>query len=137
MSEDRPEGAVLKVVGESDVSHARRLAFNLATRIGFGRSAVHRLATAVSELGNNLVFHTTSGGQVSLNPLYCGGRWGIELVVEDTGPGIADIELAMTDGYSTNRGLGGGLPGSRRLMDEFDIESALGRGTRVVARLWQ
>jgi serine/threonine-protein kinase RsbT len=58
-------------------------------------------------------------------------------VVAHTGPGIADIELEMTDGYSTNRGLGGGLPGSRRLMDEFDIESALGRGTRVVARLWQ
>ncbi|HYI72777.1 MAG TPA: anti-sigma regulatory factor [Skermanella sp.] len=137
MSEGQPQGAVVKVAVESDVSHARRLAFDLASRIGFGRPAIHRLATVVSELGNNLVFHTTGGGQVSLNPLHHGGRWGIELVVEDAGPGIADLALAMTDGYSTNRGLGGGLPGSRRLMDEFEIESAPGRGTRVVARLWR
>jgi serine/threonine-protein kinase RsbT len=127
----------LVVIRECDVSHARILATEMGARIGFSSPQLYRLATAVSELGNNLVFHATHGGRITLTPVVIGQRRGIEVVAEDDGPGIADIALAMTDGFTTNNGLGGGLPGSRRLMDEFAIVSTFGRGTRVVARLWQ
>ena len=131
-----PSPLTVDVVRESDVFYARELAADMAIRIGFGRTLVYRLATAVSELGNNLVDHTQSGGRVSLQALSKGGRQGIEIVVEDDGPGIDDTEMAMTDGFSSNRGLGSGLPGCRRLMDEFTLESVVGQGTRVTARLW-
>jgi serine/threonine-protein kinase RsbT len=124
------------VVREADVFYARELAADMAIRIGFGRTAVYRLVTAVSELGNNLVDHTPAGGRVSLKALSGSGLQGIEVVVEDDGPGIEDTKMAMTDGFSSNRGLGSGLPGSRRLMDEFALDSVVGRGTRVTARLW-
>jgi serine/threonine-protein kinase RsbT len=124
------------VAGEFDVFHARTLAAQIATRIGFSRPAVYRLATTVSELGNNLVAHTPAGGRISLTPVSRDGVQGIEVVVEDDGPGIGDTEMAMTDGFSSNRGLGSGLPGCRRLMDEFALESSIGHGTRVTACLW-
>jgi serine/threonine-protein kinase RsbT len=127
----------LTVLRECDVSHARILATEMGGRIGFSSSQLYRLATAVSELGNNLVFHATRGGRLTLTPLVTGHRRGIEMVAEDDGPGIADIALAMTDGFSTNHGLGGGLPGSHRLMDEFAIASTFGVGTRIVTRLWR
>jgi serine/threonine-protein kinase RsbT len=127
----------LAVTRESDVSHVRILATEMAGRIGFNASEVYRLATAVSELGNNLVFHATYGGQMSLTPVFAGQRRGVEVIAEDDGPGITDIALAMTDGFTTNGGLGGGLPGTRRLMDDFAIASAFGLGTRIVARLWR
>jgi serine/threonine-protein kinase RsbT len=88
-------------------------------------------------LGHNLVAYAQNGGLVSLTPLSRDGQQGIELAVEDNGPGIADIKLAMTDGFSSSDGLGGGLPGCCRLMDEFALESTLGQGTRVTARLWR
>jgi serine/threonine-protein kinase RsbT len=128
---------MVRVEREFDVFHVRELAADMATRAGFGDSAAHRLATAVSELGNNLVAHARRGGRLSLTSLSAGARKGIEVVAEDDGPGIADIVMAMTDGFSSNRGLGSGLPGCRRLMDEFSIESAPGKGTRVTARIWK
>jgi serine/threonine-protein kinase RsbT len=131
-----PAPVEVSVIRESDVVYARELTASMAARVGFGRSAVHRLATAVSELGNNLVGHARHGGQLTATLIDSGGRRGIEVVAEDDGPGIADVELAMTDGYSTNRGLGSGLPGCRRLMDEFTLTSTAGQGTRVMARLW-
>lgn len=124
------------VSGEYDVSRARVAATRLAAAAGLGRGAAYRLATAVSELGNNLVFHATSGGRVRMARVNHGSRCGVEVVVEDNGPGIFDLELAMTDGHSTNGGLGSGLPGCRRLMDEFEIASRPGGGTRVVMTLW-
>jgi serine/threonine-protein kinase RsbT len=122
---------------ECDVSRARRLATDLAGAMGFPRAAAYRLATTVSELGYNLVLHTPHGGMIRLHSLQSEGRCGIELAAEDDGPGIPDLALAMSDGYSTNHGLGSGLPGSRRLMDEFQILSTPGEGTRVTARLWR
>lgn len=109
---------------------------NLAQQLGFTRGAAYRLATAVSELATNLVFHAVGGGVIHLSPVTRDGRVGIEVVAEDHGPGIADLALAMTDGHSTNGGLGSGLPGCRRLVDEFEIQSAAGQGTRVMVRLW-
>jgi serine/threonine-protein kinase RsbT len=125
------------VIREADVSHVRILATEMAAHIGFKRADVFRLATAVSELGYNLVFHTTDGGRMSVTPLSADSRQGIEVVAEDDGPGISNIALAMSDGFTTNHGLGGGLPGCRRLMDEFAIASTFGIGTRIVTRLWR
>lgn len=127
----------LAVIRESDVSHVRIVATEMAGHVGFKPLEVCRLATAVSELANNLVFHATHGGQMSVTPLFADARRGIEVVAEDDGPGIANIALAMTDGFTTNHGLGGGLPGCRRLMDEFAITSTSGLGTRIVVRLWR
>jgi serine/threonine-protein kinase RsbT len=125
------------VIWESDVSHVRILAATMAGRIGFNRPESYRLATAVSEPANDLAFHATGGGQMSLTPISAGERLGIEIVAEDDGPGITDIALAMTDGFTTDGGLGGGLPGSRRLMDEFAIVSTFGQGTKIMASLWR
>ncbi len=128
--------AEVPVSGECDISRARVVAAGLAAEAGFSRAAIYRLATAVSELSTNLVFHASAGGTIRLTLLKRGPSWGIEVTAEDKGPGIADVELAMRDGYSTNGGLGSGLPGCRRLMDEFQIASEVGRGTTVVARIW-
>lgn len=132
----RPMPGDVFVRDEYDVSRARVAVTALAERAGFTRGAVYRLATAVSELATNLVFHAAGGGIIRLSTIRRDGRDGIEVVAEDQGPGIPDIDLAMTDGHSTNGGLGSGLPGCRRLVDEFDIQSAAGCGTRVVLRLW-
>jgi serine/threonine-protein kinase RsbT len=107
----------------------------MAKRLGFGVIDQARIATAISELARNLVLYA-DGGQVVLQELEVEGRLGIQIVCSDQGPGIADIELVMQDGYSTQRGLGMGLPGTRRLMDEFEIESRVGEGTTVTIRKW-
>lgn len=132
---------------ELDVALARQEGKRLAQALGFGPTAQARIATSISELATNLVFHA-GGGTITLSPIVganpcgrptCGrptGRQGLEVLCEDSGPGIEDIELAMQDGYSTAGGLGGGLPGTKRLMDEFEIQSQVGVGTRVVARMW-
>ncbi|CCG07176.1 anti-sigma regulatory factor [Pararhodospirillum photometricum] len=123
---------------ELDIAQARQAAQRLATHVGLSRSQAYRLMTTVSELGYNLFLHARPGGTVTLSVLSrTSGQAGIEVVAEDQGPGIADLDLALLDGYSTNHGLGGGLPGSRRLMDEFCIRSQVGEGTCVVARLWR
>jgi len=112
---------------EIDVAEARQQARLLAERHGFSRVRAYGLATAVSELANNLVFHASRGGRIAL----AAHERRIELVAEDDGPGIADLALAMEDGYSTVGSLGCGLPGTQRLVDQFAITSAPGQGTRV------
>jgi len=124
------------VVEEYHVAHARQLATALAGELGFPPVLACYVATSVSELASNLVFHAAGGGTITLRPIQRAGRVGIEIVSEDTGPGIPDVDSALQDGFSTNGGLGGGLPGVRRLMDEFHITSRVGAGTRVVARKW-
>ncbi|MBG6082875.1 ATP-binding protein [Rubrivivax gelatinosus] len=94
------------------------------------------VATAASELANNLWLYAERGGRLRLTLLQQGAHKGIELVSEDDGPGIADPALAMTEGWSSGGGMGCGLPGVQRLMDEFDLQTGQGRGTRVVARKW-
>ncbi len=109
----------------------------LTEAVGFGQTRTSYVATAVSELANNLFFHASRGGTITLTPLKREGEIGIEVVAEDDGPGVPDVEQAMQDGFSTSGGLGGGLPGVKRLMDEFEITSTVGVGTRIVARKWQ
>lgn len=125
----------VRVSDESDAVVARQRARELAAQQGLSTEAAEALATAVSEIAHNLVVHAGSG-EVWIAPLVDGGKRGVRVTVLDTGPGIADIAQAMQDGFSTAGSLGFGLPGARRLVDEFEIESTVGRGTRVTLRSW-
>ncbi len=131
------QGVVVTVTEEWHVAKAQRAAKALARSVGLSQVAVYSIATSVSELANNLFFHTRDGGIITLRAVRHNGSVGVEVVAQDDSPGIVDIDLAMNDGFTTNGGLGGGLPGVERLMDEFEIESQVGTGTRVVARKWE
>jgi serine/threonine-protein kinase RsbT len=115
---------------------ARRLVLDWATRLEFSSLERTKLVTAASELGRNTLVHG-KGGAMTITELRQDGRTGLQLVFEDSGPGIENIEQAMTDGYSSARSLGLGLGGSRRLVNEFDIASQPGQGTRVTVRQWK
>lgn len=119
-----------------DIVIARSSARDTAKQIGFGAIDQARIATAVSELARNIFLYAGSG-TVCVSLVEQRGRTGIEIICEDQGPGIADLEQVMQDGYSTSRGMGMGLPGARRLMDEFDLQSQEGLGTRVTCRKWR
>jgi serine/threonine-protein kinase RsbT len=118
-----------------DVVEARLRARELATVAGFRGSELALIATAISELARNVVVYAQRG-EVSISVVEENERRGIRIVACDEGPGIPDIDLAMRDGYSTTRSLGLGLPGARRLMDEFEIESEVGKGTTVRMAKW-
>ncbi|MEQ8338985.1 MAG: anti-sigma regulatory factor [Cyclobacteriaceae bacterium] len=108
---------------------------NLTMAMGFSKSQSNQMATAVSEIARNQLLHA-NGGEVTINQLVDPKKKMIEVTLEDRGPGIADIELAMQDHYSSVGGLGIGLPGAKRLVDDFKIESQLGVGTKVILRKW-
>ena len=127
---------VITVQHDSDVSAARRAAQGMAAALGFDPTAGEEVALAVIELATNLVRYAC-GGQLTLTPVQEGTRVGLEVVSQDTGPGIPDVERALTDGFSTSGGRGMGLGAVNRLMDEFDIHSRLREGTRIVCRKWQ
>jgi serine/threonine-protein kinase RsbT len=127
---------VIKIDEEYHVSEARLESRSLAEAAGFKTTAAYYIITSVSELANNIFFHAKRGGVIKLSTITRDGMLGIEVNAEDEGPGIPDLTLAMMDGFSTNGGLGGGLPGVKRLMDEFEITSMVGTGTRIVARKW-
>lgn len=127
---------MLSVVSELDVAAAVVAARRFCVDIGATPVCAAHVATAASELANNLWMHSSHGGRIGLRALQSARGVGVELSAEDEGPGIADLALALSEGYSTGGGLGCGLPGVRRLMDEFALESALGRGTQVLARKW-
>jgi serine/threonine-protein kinase RsbT len=123
------------IQAEADVTTALMTAGDVATQAGFGERGKNGIMTVVAELARNVVKYATSG-RVSLTVIESHGRHGLEIEVVDRGPGIADLDQAMSDHFSTGKTLGLGLPGARRLMDEFSITSTPGRGTRVVARKW-
>jgi len=106
-----------------------------ARQVGFEEPPSRMIATAVSELVRNILKYAVSG-EICLRPATSMGRRGIEIVALDQGPGIVDCEAAMTDHFSSGGSLGLGLPGVKRMMDEFSLESSPGEGTRVVARKW-
>jgi serine/threonine-protein kinase RsbT len=108
----------------------------LAAEIGLSLVDQTKIVTAASELARNTLDHGR-GGHVQLELLKNGTRTGLKLVFEDRGPGIKDIALAMTDGYTTGGGLGLGLSGSKRLVNDFDIQSNLGEGTRITVVRWK
>ena len=120
---------------DDDIVSARRRGRELASQCGFSSTDLSVVATAISELARNIL-HYAGRGEIVLRLIEAHGKRGIEVVATDNGPGIPDLTLAMQDGYSSSDGLGLGLPGVRRLMDEFDIASAFGQGTTVVVRKW-
>lgn len=126
----------LAVRSGEDLLHLRQMVRQWAVDIGFGLLDQTRIVTAASELGRNMV-DFAGGGVVRLEELADLGRRGLRLTFEDHGPGIPDVELALRDGYSTGSGLGLGLGGARRLMNEFSIASKVGSGTTVAITRWR
>ncbi len=118
-----------------DIVRVRQAARAWAVAIGFSLVDQTKIVTATSELARNTIEHGR-GGSVRLRSLVNGARKGLRLDFVDRGPGIANLELALRDGYTTGTGLGLGLSGSRRLMSEFEIESKVGEGTRVSVSRW-
>ncbi|NJN65434.1 MAG: anti-sigma regulatory factor [Chloroflexaceae bacterium] len=127
---------VTPIQSDLDIVTARSKARDIAKSLGFGAVDQARIATAVSELARNIFLYADSG-HVAARAVDRNGRKGIEIEFQDQGPGIANIDQVMQDGYSTSRGMGMGLPGARRLMDEFDIQSRPGTGTTIVCRKWR
>ena len=129
------ESGTLELAVEHDVVHARQWVRKLAQQHGLRLIDQTKLVTAVSELARNTVIYG-NGGDMDWAVIETGGRSGIQLVFRDQGPGIADLKLALTDGWSSGSGLGLGLSGARRLVDEFELDSAPGAGTRVTITRW-
>ena len=120
---------------EGDIVLVRRTAREAATRAGFSPTDVTRIVTASSELARN-IFKYARQGRMCWQTIAQGERKGIQLEFRDEGPGISDIQLAMQEGYSTSGGLGMGLPGAKRLVDELEISSIAGQGTVVILKKW-
>jgi serine/threonine-protein kinase RsbT len=120
----------------TDNARAILVALEIANRTGFGEIERSLIATAVSELATNILRYAKEGS-VTLKTIRLGDRIGIEVLAEDHGPGIKDLDEAMKDHVSTGNSLGLGLPSVKRIMDQFEIESQPGRGTRVWARKWR
>jgi len=125
----------LDIQHESDVSKARRAGKTAAGGLGFGPEACEEIALVMIELATNLLKHA-QGGSLILTPIAAGGRTGLEIVSQDSGPGIPDVELALADRFTTAGSRGTGLGTINRLMDEMNITSRHGRGTRIVCRKW-
>jgi serine/threonine-protein kinase RsbT len=129
-------GQAIAIVSDVDIVEARMAARALALRVGFSGTDLTLIASAVSEIARNIVEYAKPG-EVILSVVEDRQRHlGLQVVARDRGPGISNVPLAMEDGYSTSRSLGHGLPGSRRLMDEFRVESTPGLGTTVIMRKW-
>ncbi|HJV87487.1 MAG TPA: anti-sigma regulatory factor [Noviherbaspirillum sp.] len=128
--------AAIPIRSDLDVLKARQYGKELAGMLKFSNSERTIIATAISEIARNTVLYAKSGC-IRLRIVEQGGKRGIVVVVRDQGPGIPDLSLAMQDGYTTSQGLGIGLPGAKRLMDEFDIVSEVGKGTIVTMKKWE
>jgi serine/threonine-protein kinase RsbT len=127
--------ATVPIASSTDIVTARQRGRALAAAAGFSGSDLTVIATAISELARNIIEHAGSG-HIVISMLERAGRPGIAVAARDEGPGIADLSRALGAGYAAEQGLGLGLPGVRRLMDEFEIASAAGQGTSVTVRKW-
>jgi serine/threonine-protein kinase RsbT len=125
----------LRISDESDLVVIRRWTRELAAQQGFTEPDTEALALAATEIARNIVVHA-GGGEIAIGTLDEEHRQGVIVVARDAGPGISEIKQAMQDGFSTAQSLGFGLPSARRLVDEFDIQSAVGVGTQVILVKW-
>jgi serine/threonine-protein kinase RsbT len=126
---------LVPIESEADIVLARQKGRELAAACGFGSTDQTLIATAISEVARNIIVYA-SRGRILLSACAEAGRHGIMIVASDDGPGIGDTQLAMRDGYSTTNSLGLGLPGARRLTDEFDLRSEPGKGTTITMKKW-
>jgi serine/threonine-protein kinase RsbT len=124
------------IAADVDVVQARQRGRDLAAEIGFSAGDQTVIAAAISEIARNILMYARRG-EVRFTTVNDGGRHGLIVVAEDDGPGIRDVQRALQDGYSTSGGLGLGLPGAKRLMDEFEVVSEIGNGTRVTMKKWR
>jgi serine/threonine-protein kinase RsbT len=131
-----PADIPIAIASDKDILEARQRGRALALELGFSVGETTLIATAISELARNIVSYA-GHGTITLRQNSAAGRIALIIIATDFGPGIADVALALRDGYSSSGGLGLGLPGVRRLMDEFEIASELGRGTTVTIRKWR
>jgi len=125
----------VKIFTEWDIVAARQLGRNIAKELEFGTVDQARITTAISELARNIYLYAGQG-EIRIERINEFGKRGVKVVAADNGPGIQDIRKVMEDGYSTSGGLGAGLPGVKRLMDEFDITSSLEEGTIIKTVKW-
>jgi serine/threonine-protein kinase RsbT len=121
---------------DQDIVTARQKGRALAVELGFSAGDATLIATSISELARNIVSYARKG-EIILKAIQNSGRQGVSITASDNGPGIPDIRQAMRDGFSTSGSLGLGLPGVRRLMDDFEIGSEVGKGTTVVVKKWK
>jgi serine/threonine-protein kinase RsbT len=124
------------IAGDADLVTARAEARAMAERLGFPRPDPTLIATAISEVARNIVVHSGSG-EIVLEPFEDASRYGLVVTATDQGPGIRDVDAALRDDYSGRGGLGLGLPGARRLMDEFEVVSDADTGTTVTMKKWR
>lgn len=129
------DSGTLPVRLEQDVVLARQLARKLASEAGMRLVDLTKLVTAVSELARNTVVYG-GGGDMDWSVLEDGVQVGVRLLFRDEGPGIADLKLALTDGWTSGNGMGLGLTGARRLVDEFELDTTPGAGTRITITRW-
>jgi serine/threonine-protein kinase RsbT len=132
-----PAGEIqVAINSDQDIVSARQKGRQMAAELGFSTGDATLIATAISELARNIVAYARKG-EITLKMLNGLNRQGISVIATDGGPGIPDIHQALRDGFSTSGSLGLGLPGVRRLMDEFEITSQPGRGTKVAVKKWR
>jgi serine/threonine-protein kinase RsbT len=134
-TDNRAMATIVEIRSDRDIVTARQRGRLLAREAGLAPTEATLVATAISELARNIVLYAQHG-QIVLRQIDNGGHQGIVIIASDEGPGIADLEQAMQLGYSTSGNLGLGLPGVKRLMDEFEIVSEVGKGTRVTVTKW-
>lgn len=131
----RPDETRIEIATDGDIVKARQAGREMAASLGCSSTDLTMVATAISEIARNLLTHA-GGGELEMRLVDHNGRRCLEIVARDEGPGIADLGRALEDGFTTSEGLGLGLPGAKRLMDEFSITSELGRGTVVTMYKW-
>lgn len=127
--------ARIDISSAADIVTARQKGRGLALELGFEGSDLTVIATAISEIARNIIEHAERG-KIVLSAVHQGARRGLAIVAQDQGPGIPDIGRAMQYGFSSRKGLGVGLPGAKWLMDEFEIETQVGKGTIVTMKKW-
>lgn len=125
----------VKIKNEWDIVQARQLGRSLSKQMGFGQVDQARITTAISELARNIYLYAQTG-IIEIEIVRNMDKMGLRIIAKDHGPGIKDIRQVMMDGYTTSGGLGAGLPGVKRLMDEFTIHSQVGQGTEITAVKW-
>jgi serine/threonine-protein kinase RsbT len=129
------EETCIPIASDLDIIRARQTGRTEAAKLGFSSTDLTLIATAISELARNIVMYAKQGEMI-VRLVRSSERRGIVVIARDKGPGIPDVRQTLQDGYSTSRSLGLGLPGVRRLMDEFEIESQVGEGTVVTVKKW-